>query len=251
MLKYRCNCVIVLSAKIENTHKALDFNTTILLGNSRTNVPAESPRLPKNSHIVSLYLRQRNFIAQSTMIRRFIIELIKCSLLCLLLQHSPHQMCFPRFNSCFMLIVIKINSISLFFIDVDIVDLVLDILLNFFERFASFTFDIMFMLAFTFEFSALWVTERVGCTVISAVFFSTHVCFEISFEVPFDFFDFTFRSLTPSFFSAVFNQGSIILVRLSMASVPSAVTLSRPCNDFCIDALQTSRILYKDLSEAG
>ena len=44
---------------------------------------------------------------------------------------------------------------------------------------------------------------------------------------------------------------SIILVRLSMASVPSAVTLSRPCNDFCIDVLQTSRILYKDLSEAG
>ena len=62
------------------------------------------------------------------------------------------------------------------------------------------------MLAFDFEFSVLWVTERLGCTVVSAVFFSTHVCFEVSFEVPFDFFDFTFRSLTPSFFSAVFNQ---------------------------------------------
>ena len=39
----------------------------------------------------------------------------------------------------------------MFFIDVDIVDLVLDVLLNFFERFASFTFDIMFMLAFAFD----------------------------------------------------------------------------------------------------
>ena len=105
-----------------------------------------------------------------------------------------------------ILIVIKINSISLFFINVDIVDLVLDVLQNFFERFASFAFDTMFMLAFAFEFSVLWVTERVGCAVISAVFFSTHVCFEVSFEVPFDFFDFTFRSLTPSFFRAVFNQ---------------------------------------------
>ena len=43
MLKYRCNCVIVLSARIENMHKALDFNTTILLGNNCTHVPAESP----------------------------------------------------------------------------------------------------------------------------------------------------------------------------------------------------------------
>ena len=77
----------------------------------------------------------------------------------------------------------------------------------------------MFMLAFAFEFSVLWVTERLGCTVISGVFFSTHVCFEVSFEVPFDFFDFTFRSLTHPSSAAFSTKVSIILVRLSMASV--------------------------------
>ena len=111
----------------------------------------------------------------------------------------------------------------------------------------------MFMLAFAFEFSVLWVTERVGCTLISAVFFSTHVCFEVSFEVLLT--SLTLHSVVlPHPSSAPFStKVSIILVRLSLASVPSAVTvtLSRPCNDFCIDALQTLRILYKDLSEAG
>ena len=130
MLKYRCNCVIVLSAKIENTcmHKALDFNTTILLSNNSTNVPAESPFAEEFTHSFSIFERKELHCPVYNDKACFIIELIKCSLLCLLLQHSPHQMCFPRLNSCSMLIVIKISSLSLFFIDVDIVDLVLDVL---------------------------------------------------------------------------------------------------------------------------
>ena len=128
MLKYRCNCVIILSAKIENMHKALNFNTTILLGNNCTNVPAESPFAEEFTHSFSIFERKEFYCPVYNDKASFIIELIKCSLLCLLLQHSPHQMCFSRFNSCFMLIVIKINSLSLFFIDVDIVDLVLDVL---------------------------------------------------------------------------------------------------------------------------
>ena len=128
MLKYRCNCVIVLSAKIENMHKALDFNTTILFGNNCTNVPAEARFAEEFTHSFSIFERKEFHCPVYNDKASFIIELIKCSLLCFLLQHSPHQMCFPRFNSCFMLLVIKINSLSLFFIDVDIVDLVVDVL---------------------------------------------------------------------------------------------------------------------------
>ena len=128
MFKYRCNCVIVLSAKIENMHKALNFNTTILLGNNYTNVPAESLFAEEFTHSFSTFERKEFHWPVYNDKASFIIELIKCSLLRLLLQHSLHQMCFPRFSSCIMLIEIKINSLSLFFTDVNIVELVLDVL---------------------------------------------------------------------------------------------------------------------------
>ena len=56
-------------------HKALDFNTTILLGNNCTNVPAESPFAEDFTHSFSIFERKEFHCPVYNDKASFIIEL--------------------------------------------------------------------------------------------------------------------------------------------------------------------------------